>query len=146
MTTALPDPDRDPEFYADVPTKRLLAWVIDGILIAILTVILVPLTGFTAVFFLPVFWLIVGFAYRVITIARRSATPGMRMMAIELRSAEGGPLGFGLGLVHTALYTVATTMVLVQIGSIILMLARPRGQGLHDLVLGTAMVNARARF
>ena len=44
MYATLPDPDHQAEFYADVPTKRALAWCVDAILIAIVTVIVVPFT------------------------------------------------------------------------------------------------------
>ncbi len=57
----LPDPDLQAEFYADVPLKRALAWIVDMILIALLTTVIVPFTAFTALFFLPVLFLMVSF-------------------------------------------------------------------------------------
>ncbi len=72
----LPNPDdsREAGYYRKVTSKRLVAWIIDSILIAILCALLVPFTAFTAVFFLPFFWLMVGIAYRVLTLAAGSAT------------------------------------------------------------------------
>jgi hypothetical protein len=46
----LPDPDAHAEFYADVPFKRLLAFIVDAVLICLITVILIPFTAFTALF------------------------------------------------------------------------------------------------
>jgi uncharacterized RDD family membrane protein YckC len=46
---------------------------------------------------------------------------------------------------HTLGYSIAFSMVFVQVASIVLMLTTPRGQGLHDMVLGTAMVNRMGR-
>ncbi len=49
--STLPDPDFQPEFYADVPGKRLLAFFIDTIIIIGLCVLVLPFTAFTGLFF-----------------------------------------------------------------------------------------------
>ena len=51
--SALPDPEFNADFYAGVPAKRALAWIVDTILTMILTAVIVPFTAFTALFFLP---------------------------------------------------------------------------------------------
>jgi len=141
----LPDPDMQGEFYADVPTKRAIAWVLDTILIGILTVIMIPFTAFTAIFYLPVLFLIISFIYRVVTIAGGSATPGMRIVAIEFRTHRGERFGLGAAFLHTLAFTVSISMVFPQVISVILMLTGARAQGLTDLVLGSAAVNRNAR-
>ncbi|RAZ88099.1 RDD family protein [Cereibacter johrii] len=143
-TDLLPDPDRHAEFYADVPLKRGLAWVIDMVLIALLTALIVPFTAFTALFYLPFLFLCVGFAYRTVSLARSSATPGMRLMAIRLRTHEGRPFGLTEAFLHTLGYTVSIGMVLPQIVSVVLMLTTARAQGLTDLVLGSVAINRAA--
>ena len=40
----LPDPAVQPEFYEDVPLKRLLAWLVDSILIALVVIALYSAT------------------------------------------------------------------------------------------------------
>ncbi|RVT85195.1 RDD family protein [Rhodobacteraceae bacterium CCMM004] len=144
-TPGLPDPDTQPGFYDDVPTKRLVAWAIDAVLIGLISVVLVPFTFFTAIFFFPVLFLTVGFVYRWATLARRSATPGMRVAAIDLRGPDGAPLDPGQAFLHTAGYTLSVTVFPLQLVSIGLMLATPRRQGLTDHVLGTAALNRAAR-
>ena len=67
--STLPDPDFQPEFYADVPGKRLLAFFIDTIIIIGLCVLVLPFTAFTGLFFFPLLYLVLGFAYRVVTLA-----------------------------------------------------------------------------
>jgi len=74
----LPDPHRSAEFYDGIPTKRLLAWVVDTVLIGLVSVLVLPFTAFTALFFFPALMLVVGFAYRWFTLAGGSATWGMR--------------------------------------------------------------------
>lgn len=75
-----PDPDMQPQFYDGVPTKRLLAWVLDTVIIACLTILTIPFTFFISLFFLPFVFFILSFAYRIVTLSRGSATWGMRMM------------------------------------------------------------------
>ena len=93
--SGLPDPDYDAEFYTDVPSKRLIAWVIDTVLIAAIVFVLTFLGFLIPLLFLPVLFAVVGFLYRWSTIASRSATPGMRVMAIELMNRDGQPLDGG---------------------------------------------------
>ncbi|RMD94475.1 MAG: RDD family protein [Alphaproteobacteria bacterium] len=142
---ALPDPDRQAEFYADVPLKRFVAWLIDAVAILVLTVLVLPFTAFLGLFFFPLLWLAVGIGYRMAFLARSSATPGMWLLSIELRDRCGRRLDPGTALAHTLLYTVFLATMVVQAISVALMLSTPRRQGLHDIVLGTAMINRPAR-
>jgi uncharacterized RDD family membrane protein YckC len=146
MDFALPDPDHQAEFYADVPMKRGLAWIVDMVLIAILTVVIIPFTAFTALFFLPVLFLMVSFTYRLVSLARKSATPGMRLLSIEFRDRSGRRFDLATAFLHTLGYTLTIATLLPQLLSIGLMLTSARGQGLSDLVLGTVAINRPARF
>ena len=146
QTSGLPDPDTHAEFYADIPLKRFLAFLVDAILITVITVLLIPLTAFTALFFFGFLGLMVSFVYRTLTLASRSATPGMRLMAIEFRTHHGERFDLGTAFVHTLLFTVSMSMVLPQVISIILMLTSERRQGLSDMFMGTAAINRAARY
>lgn len=139
--SGLPDPERDAAFYRDIPTKRFVAWIVDVILIALMTVVLVPFTLFTALFYLPLLYMTVGFIYRASTLARGSATFGMRLTGAEFRDRKGNRLDAGTAFFHTLGYTVAMSTMVLQLISIGLMLTQPRKQGLVDLVLGTAAIN-----
>lgn len=143
-TSHLPDPQLQPEFYADVPLKRLIAWLMDTVLVLLVSLLIVPFTAFTALFFFPVLFSVVGFFYRWVTLSTRSATWGMRLASVELRRADGQRFDAGTAAMHTLLFTVFSGFVLPQIASAALMLMGPRAQGLHDLMLGTAAVNRAA--
>ncbi|MGY3437139.1 MULTISPECIES: RDD family protein [unclassified Marinovum] len=143
-TAALPDPQFQPEFYADIPPKRLMAWVIDVALTLGLTLLILPFTAFTGLFFLPFLYATLGFIYRVITLSGGSATLGMRVMSVELRSAQGEKLTLGNAFLHTVGYYVSWAMALVQLANVVLMLSSERGQSLTDMVMGTVMLNRRA--
>ncbi len=94
VATGLPNPDTHADFYADVPTKRLLAWVIDMAFTFLLSApfmlpfALLGLVLFFPFLMIPVIWIVVGTLYRWMTISSGSATWGMRIMAIELRDAH----------------------------------------------------------
>ncbi|PVA12032.1 hypothetical protein DC366_00435 [Pelagivirga sediminicola] len=142
--SALPDPDAQPEFYDSIPTKRLLAWIVDSVLIGVFCVIALILTLGIGFFFLPLLMLTVGFCYRAATLARGSATWGMALMAVEVRRHDGERLDPLTALLHTLGYSVSMAFVLPQVVSVLLMLLSGRAQGLTDFVLGTAVINRRA--
>lgn len=137
----LPDPEHQPWFYAGVPLKRLIAWLIDSVFIGILTFFAGILTLTLAWFLWPLAFAVIGFVYRVMTLSGHSATWGMRMVGIEFRTENGHLFETLDALKHTLAYTVSLLFVVVQAISIILMLASPRGQGLHDYLLGTVAIN-----
>jgi len=145
VNQSLPDPDRHAEFYADVPLKRGIAWLVDMLLIGLLTAVVVPFTGFLALLFIGGLFLVVNFLYRWVTLARGSATPGMRLVAIELRDVQGQDLGTTLAFAHTLGYSLSMAFVFPQLISVALMLLSNRKQGLTDLVLGTVAINRAAR-
>lgn len=144
--TLLPDPVFQAEFYQGVAFKRGVAWLVDTLLTAILTALIVPFTAFTALFFLPMLYLFVNMVYRWATITSASATLGMRLTAIEFRGADGRPFDAGMALLHSLGYAVSMAFVLPQVLSVAMMLLSPRGQGLTDTVLGSVAINRTARF
>lgn len=140
----IPDPDMQPQFYAGVPTKRLLAFGVDTVIIMALTLVVIPFTAFIGLFFLPFLYVVLGFAYRVVTLSRSSATWGMQLMAIELRTRDDQRFDLPTAFLHTLGFVVSLGMPPLQLISIVLMLSTERGQGLTDLVLGTVALNRRA--
>jgi uncharacterized RDD family membrane protein YckC len=143
---ALPDPQIQPDVYKDVPLKRLLAWVVDSVLILALCIVMLPFTAFSGVFFFPLLFLSVSFGYRVVTLANGSATLGMRLCAIELRRADGSAFDAGTAFTHTLGYSLSWMVPVVQLISVVMMASTEKGQGLSDHALGTVMVNRRAHF
>ncbi len=140
----LPDPDLDRQFYESVPSRRLLAWVIDSVITFILTLLLALVSFGLGFFIFPMMWLVIGFFYRVASIATASATPGMRLVGIEFRDREGNPLSPGLALAHTAIFTFASGMMILQLISIGLILGTRYQQSLQDMILGTTAINRPA--
>ena len=140
----LPDPAYQPEFYDSVAPKRFFAWIVDSVLILALTVLALPFTGFLGIFILPVMYLVLGFAYRVVTLANGSATWGMRLMAIELRRWDGRRFDLEAAFLHTLGYSISMALPLLQVISAVLMLTSARGQGLTDHMIGSTAMNRPA--
>lgn len=146
--TGLPDPDRDQQFYEGVQPRRLAAWFVDVLVVLVIGVPMALAFGLMTLGFglalFPILVMSVGFVYRTATIAGGSATWGMRLMGIELRRRDGSRLDFGAALLHTAIYTVCFSVVVLQAVSVLGMLGSRYGQGLPDFLLGTAMINRPA--
>ena len=140
----LPDPRYQPEFYADVPLKRQLAFVIDTTLLLIAALVIVLFSaGLAALLFLPVWWLL-NLAYRTVTLANWSATPGMRLLAIEFRAASGHRFDRAQAFWHSLGFMLSFTFFPLQLVSMLLMATSDRAQGLTDQVMGCVAVNRRA--
>ncbi len=60
-TSPFPDPVAQSWFYSGVLPKRAMAWVFDSVLIAFLVALIVPMTGFLALFFLGGIYVVISF-------------------------------------------------------------------------------------
>ncbi|PCJ73994.1 MAG: hypothetical protein COA53_10790 [Rhodobacteraceae bacterium] len=139
--TGLPDPELDSQFYDNVPTRRLVAWVFDGIITFAITLLIGIFTIGIGFFIFPFIWLVVGLLYRTFTIASKSATWGMRMVGIEFRDKDGQKLSTKLALAHTVIFIIGTGFFIIQILSIVLILTSRYGQSVQDMILGTTAIN-----
>ena len=137
----LPDPDLDSHYYDKVPTRRLVAWVFDGIITFGMTFLISVFTVGLGFFIFPAIWLIVGLIYRTATIANDSATWGMRIVGIEFRDKTGQKFSTGLAFAHTLIFTIGTGIFLMQLASVVLILSSRYGQSIQDMLLGTTAVN-----
>ncbi|MEM1361553.1 MAG: RDD family protein [Pseudomonadota bacterium] len=142
----LPDPETAPEYYQDVAFKRFVAWIVDIFAVLVLSLLVLPFTAFVGLFFFGLIYLAVSFLYRFASIASYSATPGMRLVSIELRRTDGTYFDTLTAFLHTFLYLFFSTIFVLQIVSVGLMVISPRGQGLHDLALGTAALNKSRQY
>lgn len=139
--SGLPDPELQPGFYDGVTLKRAIAWVIDTIVIGAVTVLFGLATFFIGFFFFPIVFLTLSIIYRITTITAASATPGMRLVGVEIRNNAGHRLTSGEAALHTIFYLLSLVFFLPQIVSWGMMVFTARGQGLHDALLSTAVIN-----
>ena len=148
------DPRTQPELFRGVLTRRVFAFLIDLVVIAV-PVILGYL--FIAVFGLitlgigwALFWLawpatvVWAVVYYGATLGGPySATLGMRVMDLELRTWYGAPGYFVLGAMHAVLFWVSISFLSPLV--LLVGLFNGRKRLLHDIVLGTVVVNSSVR-
>jgi uncharacterized RDD family membrane protein YckC len=144
----LPDPEHDRQFYDGVPLRRFVAWCIDVAIILIVGVPLATIFGLVtlglgfAIF--PLVIAGVGFLYRTATLAGSSATWGMRFTGIEFRRGDGTRFDLLTAFLHTALYAICISVVVLQAISCIAILGSRYRQSLGDMILGTTAINRPA--
>lgn len=148
------DPMVNPELFEGVLARRIVAFIIDLIIIA------VPLVAASAFIFVIglvtfglgwlLFWLlspisvIWALAYYGFTLGgAASATIGMRAMEIEMRTWYGAPAYFVLGAVHAVVFWVTVSVLTPFI--LLVGFFNARGRLLHDILVGTVLINAQTR-
>lgn len=123
--------------------KRFFAFLLDLLIILALSLLPVFATLGLGAFIFPLIFLVVGFLYRLLTLAAGSATWGMRLMAIELRRIDAERFGMGDALLHTVAFYISFGVIPLQLISAVLMVSTARGQGLTDMLFGTVALNRR---
>ncbi len=141
---SLPDPQLQPEFYADVPLKRCLAWAIDLAVVLVLLLAGLVLTLFTGLFFMPLLFFAISVGYRTVMLARYGATLGMMLTALDWRGLDGRAPDPTTALAYSALHAGIWAFLPLQIVSIVMILISPHRQGLHDRILSVTILNKRA--
>lgn len=148
------DPARNRELFEGVLARRVVAFLIDFVIISapvalaamfIFAFGIVTLgLGFALYWLLPpaaVIWAVVYFGATLGGPA--SATIGMRVMDLEMRTWYGAPAYFVLGAVHA----IAFWLSISTLTPFILLVAffNQRRRLLHDIVLGTVVINNARR-
>jgi uncharacterized RDD family membrane protein YckC len=144
------DPFGDPRLFEGVMSRRIFAYLIDlTILVGLFILYKLALALLTVVTFgilTPVLVLIgtiIPIAYHTLTIGgAASATPGMRMLGLQVSVWNGGKPGYLQALLHTAIFYVTTGLT----GGLILLWAlfSNRNRCLHDILCGT-VIHRRSR-
>jgi uncharacterized RDD family membrane protein YckC len=148
------DPAANPELFEGVLARRVVAFIIDLIIIAIP---LVAAAMFIFVFGLvtfglgwAMFWLlspasvIWALVYYGLTLGSpASATVGMRAMEIEMRTWYGAQAYFVLGAVHAVVFWVSVSVLSPFI--LLIGFFNARRRLLHDILVGTVLINNAAR-
>jgi uncharacterized RDD family membrane protein YckC len=144
------DPIANPELFDGVLARRLIAFVIDVFILAIpplFAAIFIFVFGFVtlglgwALFFL--WWpgaIVWALCYYGLTLGGpKSATIGMRMMDLEMRTWYGAPAYFVLGAVHAVIYWISVSVLTPLV--LLVALFNERRRLLHDILVGTVVIN-----
>src|SRR5436305_4799126 len=151
------DPIANPELFEGVLARRCIAFVIDVIIIA------VPVLSAAAFIFIVglvtlglgwiLYWLlsptavIWAICYYGLTFgSSASATIGMRVMDIEMRTWYGAPAYFVLGAVHAIVFWITVSFLTPLI--LLVGFFNDRRRLLHDILVGAVVINNpdRARW
>jgi uncharacterized RDD family membrane protein YckC len=148
------DPDSNPELFEGVLARRVVAFLIDFIIIAIPVVLAAMFIfafgiitlglGWALYWLLPaasVVWAIVYFGATLGS--ERSATVGMRIMDLEMRTWYGAPAYFVLGAVHAVAFWFTVSFFTPFV--LLVAFFNERRRLLHDIMLGTVIINNPAR-
>jgi uncharacterized RDD family membrane protein YckC len=148
------DPVANPELFEGVLVRRSIAFLIDIIIIAIpvlLAALFVFVFGlitlglgwvlFKLLWPATVIWAVVYYGLTFGSAA--SATIGMRIMDLEMRTWYGAPAYFVLGAVHGLLYWVTISFLTPLV--LLVAFFNERRRLLHDMLVGTIVINAPAR-
>jgi len=148
------DPAVNPELFDGVPARRLIAFLIDLFILAIPLIFLwIFFFAITVVTFglgivlyglMPIVATIWALVYYGMTLGGpRSATIGMRVMDIEMRTWYGAPAYFVLGAVHAVAFWISISIFTPLI--LIVCFFNERRRLLHDMVVGTIVINNDVR-
>ena len=137
-----------PELFYEILPKRLLAFAIDAIIVIVAMVpaalavfILGILTLSLGWVLLPFVFAIVALGYLALTLGSpESATIGMRVAGVEMRTLGGERMYPMLAVLQGLLFWVLTGLLTPLI--LIVGLLSNRNRLLHDMLLGTVMLNA----
>lgn len=145
------DPVRHREYFEGVLGRRVIAFMIDIMIIFILTSAVYLLLFFAGLFTLGLTWLLFGvafptvaLAYNAYTLSRpQSATIGMRSTDLQMRTWYGAPIYALLAAFHAVLFYFSITLLTPFVLAIAPFNGRKRC--LHDFLAGTVVINTDAR-
>jgi uncharacterized RDD family membrane protein YckC len=148
------DPGSQPELFRGVLTRRVLAFLIDLVVLSIPVVLAVMFIAVFGVVTLGLGWVLFWLVSPASVIwailyygaslgGPHSATPGMRVMDLQLRTWSGTPGYFVLGAMHAVLFWVSISFLTPLI--LLVGLFNGRRRLLHDIILGTVIINSSVR-
>ena len=148
------DPAANPELFEGVVARRVIAFLIDFVILSIpvvfvsMFIFVIGIVTFGLGFlFYGLLWpamVIWALAYYGLTLGSpASATIGMRAMDIEMRTWYGAPAYFVLGAVHAVVFWIAVSMLTPFV--LLVCLFNERRRCLHDILVGTVVINNATR-
>ncbi len=148
------DAAANPELFDGVLARRFVAFVIDVIILAIPLIVAWVFIFVFGIVTLGLGWALSGlmspisvvwalFYYGSTLGGPHSATIGMRAMEVEMRTWYGAPTYFLLGAVHAVVYWISVSVLTPLI--LLVGFFNARGRLLHDMLVGTVVINNAAR-
>ena len=144
------DPLIRPELFSGVRSRRIFAFFIDVIAIALLFGAAAVVVFFLGIFTLGLAWLFYAFLWQAVALlyvaftlgGPAAATPGMRAMGLEMRLWYGAKPYPLLAAMHALLFWFSVALLTPLV--LLVSLFSDRKRLLHDIVLGTVVINSEA--
>ena len=136
----------DSRLFEGVRSRRIMAFLLDYIIVALLVIPFAILVFFLGLLTLGFGWVLYGFLVPAVAIlyvwntlgGPKQATSGMQMMSIRLERLDGGRVDGMLAVVHSVLFWAGNVVLspLILLATLVL----DRKRTVHDLLLGTVVV------
>lgn len=141
------DPMTDRRLFSGVRTRRIMGFLLDVVALAVLTFLASALILVLGIFTLglgwllfPLLWPFLALIYCAFTLGGpNSATPGMRAFGLEMRQLDGSRMTPVLAAIHAVLFYASVSVLTPFV--LVVALISDRKRLLHDIVLGTVVVN-----
>jgi uncharacterized RDD family membrane protein YckC len=138
--------------YDAVRRRRMLAFVFDFTIVALLSLAVGVLVFFLGIITLGLAWLLYGGIFPLVAIVysgmtvggEHSATVGMRAAGLITRRENGGRPDFIQGAAHVILFYVSVTFLTPLI--LLVSLFNSRKRMLHDMLVGITVENRSLRL
>lgn len=135
----------DVRVYEGVLTRRIVAFLIDYLIIALLLIPFAIVVALLGILTLGLGWMLFSILVPAVALlyiwntlgGAKQATVGMSMMRIRLERLDGRPVDGLLAIAHSVLFWAGNTFLTPLILLATLFLERKRT--LHDLLLGTVV-------
>lgn len=139
-------PTNDWRAYQGVLSRRVMAFIIDYAIVALLwipaavVVFFLGILTFGLGFFLyPVLFAGLAMLYFGMTVGGpKQASPGMSMMGLAIARTDGRPMDFLTAIVHLVIFWIANAILTPLV--LLVGLFTDRGRLLHDLLIGTVTI------
>jgi uncharacterized RDD family membrane protein YckC len=148
------DPWTQPELFRGVLMRRVFAFLIDLVVLSVPVILAYIFIGVFGLITLGLGWLLFWLVWPAAVVwaliyygatlgGPHSATLGMRVMDLELRTWYGAPGYFVLGAMHAVLFWISVSFLTPLV--LLIGLFNGRRRLLHDIVLGTVVINSSIR-
>jgi uncharacterized RDD family membrane protein YckC len=148
------DPLLQPELFRGVLTRRTFAFLIDLVVLSVPVILGYLFIAVFGLITLGLGWVLFWLAWPATVIwavvyygaslgGPHSATMGMRVMDLELRTWYGAPGYFVLGAMHGVLFWISVSVLTPLV--LLVGLFNGRRRLLHDIILGTVVINSSVR-
>jgi uncharacterized RDD family membrane protein YckC len=132
--------------YSGVLSRRIFAFIIDYVIVALLCIpagivlffLALATLGFGFLLYPALFVIVAGLYFGLTVGGSKQASPGMRAVGIAMARVDGRQMDFLTAIVHLALFWILNSVLtpLILLAGLFI----ERSRLVHDLLLGTVIV------